>query len=137
MPLPKSVAKLNRRLTNPVARRFAGRVPPLAIVEHTGRRSGATYRTPVMAFPAGGGFAIVLTYGPDVDWVKNVLAERRAILEYGGKRLALGNPRLTRGIETIRLPWLARTVLPVVGVDLALHLGRVSPESPTDTDDPI
>lgn len=40
-----------------------------------GRRSGKPYRTPVNVFSTGvdgkPGVAILLTYGPDRDWLKN------------------------------------------------------------------
>ena len=48
--LPRAFARFNRRVANPVVRLVAGRLPPLAVVTHTGRRSGRSYRTPVMAF---------------------------------------------------------------------------------------
>ena len=59
------------RATGAVARSSFG---PFSIVRHTGRRSGKTYETPIIVQPVDGGFVIALTYGPDVDWYKNVLA---------------------------------------------------------------
>jgi len=95
MPLPQRLARFNRRVTNPIANRIAGRVPPLAIVVHTGRRSGRTYRTPVMAFrESPEGFVIALTYGPKTDWVRNVVAAGGCDLTRGGKTLRLAAPRL-------------------------------------------
>ncbi len=96
MPLPQRLARFNCRVTNPIANRIAGRVPPLAIVVHTGRRSGTPYRTPVMAFRArdGDGFVIALTYGPETDWVRNVLAGGGCDLTRGGTTLRLADPRL-------------------------------------------
>ena len=73
MPLPRGVARFNRRATNRVTRRIAGWIPGFAIVLHTGRRSGRTYRTPVNAFRGGDGYRIALTYGADSDWVRNVM----------------------------------------------------------------
>lgn len=75
VPLPRVVAHLNKRYTNqfiePVVRRFGG----FAVVTHHGRRSGATYRTPIFLFeeePAGDMF-VALTYGPSADWARNVM----------------------------------------------------------------
>jgi hypothetical protein len=48
--------RINRAFTNPAMRTIAGRVPPLAIVQHLGRRSGQSYRTPVLAFPTDEGY---------------------------------------------------------------------------------
>lgn len=93
MPLPKTLARLNKRITNPVMRRF-GRIPPLAIIVHRGRVSGREYRTPVFAFPTDEGFAIGLTYGRDVDWLKNVQAAGVCTFIRKGRSVELTNPRV-------------------------------------------
>lgn len=93
MPLPKALTRFNRRVANPVARRFA-RMPPMALVVHVGRTSGKEYRTPVLAFPAAEGFAIALTYGRDVDWLKNVLAAGGCSVVRWGRTVELANPRV-------------------------------------------
>lgn len=60
---------------NPLTRRLArSGVEPFAIVQHVGRRSRKWYETPIIVSPVSDGFVIELTYGPDVDWRKNVLA---------------------------------------------------------------
>ena len=60
---------------NPLTRRVAhSSFGPFAIVRHVGRRSGKVYETPIIARLVENGFVIELTYGPDVDWHKNVLA---------------------------------------------------------------
>jgi len=46
----------------------------MGLVVHRGRRSGRVYDTPVLVFPADDGYVIALTYGPDTDWIRNVLA---------------------------------------------------------------
>jgi deazaflavin-dependent oxidoreductase (nitroreductase family) len=61
---------LNRATTR-VARSRHG---PFALVRHVGRRSGRTYETPVILARVPGGFVAELTYGPDVDWYKNIVA---------------------------------------------------------------
>jgi deazaflavin-dependent oxidoreductase (nitroreductase family) len=68
------VARFNRRVTNPIQRLWAGWLPPFAIIENVGRRSGKAYRTPVGVFAVPGGFAVFLIYGPDRDWVRNLVA---------------------------------------------------------------
>jgi len=50
MPLPESVAVLNRRFTNRLTGSVADRLPGFAILIHTGRRSGTGYRTLVNVF---------------------------------------------------------------------------------------
>src|SRR5690349_15459491 len=99
MPLPRALARFNRRITNPLVRRFAGRLPPLGLVLHRGRRSGREYRTPVMAFPTGDRVTFALTHGPEVDWVRNVLEAGGCHLVYGGRTLSLREPHLVRVVE--------------------------------------
>ena len=94
MPLPRSVARVNRRVTNRLLGGLATRLPGFGVVVHTGRTSGRQYRTPVNLFRRGDRFVIALTYGPDADWVRNVLAEGGCTLETRGQTLPLSRPRL-------------------------------------------
>ena len=93
VPLPKTLARFNKRIANPIIRRFH-RLPPMAIIIHHGRTSGREYRTPLFAFATDEGFAIALTYGPDVDWLKNVTAAGRCSLIHRGEHCELNNPRV-------------------------------------------
>ncbi|WP_199254020.1 nitroreductase family deazaflavin-dependent oxidoreductase [Mycolicibacterium mengxianglii] len=74
MQLPQWLARFNRRVTNPVQRIWAGHLPAFGILEHVGRKSGKTYRTPLNVFPTSDGVAILLSYGPNRDWLKNLTA---------------------------------------------------------------
>ena len=123
MPLPRFIAKANRKITNPITRRFAGRIPPFAIMIHTGRTSGRQFRTPIMAFPVEDGFAIALTYGRSTDWEKNVLAAGRCELIYRKQTLVLVNPRIVaRTSSESAFPGIVRTVLRRTGVDNVMLL---------------
>ena len=124
MPFPDRLARFNRLVTNPLAQTIAGRLPPFALVLHRGRRTGKAYRTPVWAFPTpDGGFAIALTYGPDRDWVRNVLAQGGCALDRGGRRVPLAAPRILAGVQGSRLmPRLLRPVLRLLGVTDVLQL---------------
>lgn len=93
MPLPKTFARVNKLITNPVMRRF-GRVPPLAIIVHLGRSSGREYRTPVFAFPTDQGYAVALVFGHEVDWLKNVLAAGTCAIVRRGRPNEASNPRV-------------------------------------------
>ncbi len=73
-------------LTRKIARSSRG---PFAIVRHIGRRSGKTYETPIIVGPADDGFVFELTYGPDVDWYKNVQAAGRFTLRWHGRDYAI------------------------------------------------
>jgi deazaflavin-dependent oxidoreductase (nitroreductase family) len=94
MPLPRWVARFNRQVTNRLTLPLAGHLPHFGVVVHTGRKSNRVYRTPVNIFPRPGGYVIALTYGPDSDWVRNVLASGGATLETRGRTLRLTRPRL-------------------------------------------
>jgi deazaflavin-dependent oxidoreductase (nitroreductase family) len=131
MPLPDRLARINRRVTNPLARSLAGRLPPFAVVVHRGRTSGRVYRTPVMAFPAGDGLVIALTYGPDRDWVKNVLAEGGCALVRGGREIRLDSPEVVD--ERVGLPLMPAPVRPamrLLGVSAFLRLRPASADTP-------
>jgi deazaflavin-dependent oxidoreductase (nitroreductase family) len=97
MQLPQRLARFNRHVTNPIQRLWAGRLPPFGILEHVGRRSGKTYRTPLNVFPADidgePGVAILLTYGPDRDWLKNLHAAGGGQLQRNGKTFGVSQPQ--------------------------------------------
>jgi deazaflavin-dependent oxidoreductase (nitroreductase family) len=94
MPLPRSIARFNRRVTNRVLGPLARYLPSFGVVVHTGRKTHRVYRTPVNVFPRPGGYVVALTYGPQSDWVRNVLASGGCALETHGRTLRLTRPRL-------------------------------------------
>lgn len=94
MQLPQWLARANRRVTNPVQRMWAGWAPSYGILEHVGRRSGKRYRTPLTVFNTAEGIAIMLTYGPDRDWLKNLTAAGSATMRRHGKTFAVSEPRV-------------------------------------------
>ncbi len=103
MQMPQALARFNRHVTNPVQRLWAGWLPPFAIVEHVGRRSGKPYRTPVNVFSADvdgkPGVAILLTYGPDRDWLKNLTAAGGGRMRRNGKDFGIADPRVVTKAE--------------------------------------
>ena len=91
--LPRRLARINRVVTNPIQGQWAWLLPPWAIVCHRGRRSGRLYRTPVLAFKRGRTLAIVILYGEQSDWLRNVLAGGgRGVRR--GRTYALIDPRV-------------------------------------------
>jgi hypothetical protein len=64
------------RKLNPVIGRFAGRRHShiAAQIRHVGRRSAKTYVTPVSARLLGDVALVLLTFGNQSDWVRNVRA---------------------------------------------------------------
>jgi deazaflavin-dependent oxidoreductase (nitroreductase family) len=93
------------RVINPVTRLFAGWLPGFAILSHVGRKSGRTYRTPINVFRLGDQYLFALTYGSDVDWVKNVLAAGGCEMRTRGKDVRLVEPELLVDPELRLLPW--------------------------------
>jgi deazaflavin-dependent oxidoreductase (nitroreductase family) len=94
VPIPKAVARFNRHVTNPLARRVAGWAPGFCILNHVGRRSGRLYQTPLNVFAAPGGFVFALTYGRDTDWVHNVMAAGHCTIRHRNEVFTLVEPRL-------------------------------------------
>ncbi len=119
MPLPRALARFNRRVTNKILGPLAHLTPPFAIVVHVGRSSGREYRTPVWAFRTESGFAIALTYGgARTEWVKNVLANEAATLITRGANHELTHPRILHGERGMRIvPPPTRPALRVLRVD--------------------
>jgi deazaflavin-dependent oxidoreductase (nitroreductase family) len=79
---------------NRISRRFAGRLPGFGILLYRGRKSGKPYRTPMNVFRRGDEYVLALTYGSDVQWVKNVLAAGGCELVTRGRTIRLVDPRL-------------------------------------------
>jgi deazaflavin-dependent oxidoreductase (nitroreductase family) len=94
MPIPLAVGKWNKAGLNRVIRLIAPWAPGMGLIVHRGRRSGRSYETPVQVFPTGDGYVIALTYGPDADWTKNVLAAGGCELRTRGATVRLTEPRL-------------------------------------------
>jgi deazaflavin-dependent oxidoreductase (nitroreductase family) len=122
MPLPRFIARVNRRVTNRLLGGLATRLPWFGVVVHTGRRSRRQYRTPVNIFRRGDRYIIALTYGPNADWVRNVLAEGGCTLETRGRTLRLSSPRLFRDERRYAVPAPVRLVLGLVNVSDFLEL---------------
>jgi deazaflavin-dependent oxidoreductase (nitroreductase family) len=132
MPIPKVVGQWNKAGLNRLTRHIAPWMPGFGVIVHRGRRSGARYQTPVNVFRAGNGYVIALTYGPDTDWVKNVLAAGGCELRTHGQAIQLGSPRLfhdqsRRGIRPVE-----RQVLRILNVAdfLSLTLAPASSAAP-------
>lgn len=121
MVLPRTLARFNRYVTNPVAGIGAGRIPGCGIVVHRGRRSGRTYRAPVMVFARDDHYRIALTYGRDTDWVKNCLAAGGCTLETRGASVALIDPVVHRDASASWAPPGIRQALTVLSAEYYLQ----------------
>ena len=115
MPIPKSVARFNKRVTNRVTGLFAGWAPGFAMLTHRGRKSARLYEIPVNVFGRPDGYRFALTYGADTDWVKNVLAAGGCTIRTRRREVTLIEPRLGSDPTLSWAPFPARLVLPLVG----------------------
>jgi deazaflavin-dependent oxidoreductase (nitroreductase family) len=111
VPLSRSLARFNRRVTNPVIGRIAGWMPGFAILIHVGARTGRSYRTPVNVFRRRGEYVFALTYGSSALWVRNVLVAGECDIETRRRRVHLTNPRLRVDPSLADLPAPARFLL--------------------------
>jgi deazaflavin-dependent oxidoreductase (nitroreductase family) len=112
------VRTLNKHVTNKLFMKFAGvSRTPFAVIRHVGRRSGRQYQTPIVVMPISGGFMAALTYGPEVDWYRNVLAAGRCEILWHGKEYAIDDitpvDRET-GLAAFSFPF--RPILRLVGI---------------------
>ena len=115
MPAPLSATPYVRRFVNPVLIHLAG-IGWFADLEHVGRRSGTVRHTPLLAFRDGDRVTLALTYGPHVQWLKNIRAAGRCRMRLGGQLLQLGAPRDLPAAEGLaRMPQPIRSVLARTG----------------------
>ena len=126
MPIPLRVARFNRRVTNPLLGTFSDWLPPFATLHHVGRTSGRRYRTPVFAFARSRGIVIALTYGTEVQWLRNLEAGGEARLVRRGRVLVLSGPRRLHGQAGARLvPRAIRAGLRLMRVDDFVELAAL------------
>jgi deazaflavin-dependent oxidoreductase (nitroreductase family) len=119
------------RFVNPVTRRFAHWLPGLGIIRYRGRRSGTVYRTPMNVFRHGDSYVFALTYGPEVQWVKNVLASGRAELEIRRHRVRLTDPEVIHDPTRRLMPLPVRFFLGLMRVSMFLRMRIVTDDGPS------
>jgi deazaflavin-dependent oxidoreductase (nitroreductase family) len=123
MVAPRGLARFNRHVTNRVFGTIAPVAPGFGMLVHTGRKSGRTFRTPVNIFRTDGGYVVALTYGPQSDWVRNVLAAGGCDVTMRGRTVHLTEPEIVHDPQRHLMPAFARPILGALGVDdfLVLH----------------
>lgn len=85
---------LATRFIDPFVLPIATRLPAFGVLTHVGRKTGRVYRTPISLFRRGDDYLFFLTYGSDVQWVKNVIAAGSCSVETGGRVVELVEPDL-------------------------------------------
>lgn len=126
MVLPLHATAAVRRVLNPVLGAVADDVPPLVALHHVGRTSGRRYRTPVLAFRTPRGVVVALTYGPGVQWLRNVEAAGGARMVRARRVLVLADPVRLHGAQGAALvPGWTRSALRLLRVDEFVELAVV------------
>jgi deazaflavin-dependent oxidoreductase (nitroreductase family) len=131
MPIPRIVRQWNRAGLNRATKHIAPWTPGFGVVIHRGRRSGRRYQTPVNVFATEDGYRLALTYGPDTDWVKNVLAAGGCELRTRGRTIQLTAPRLYHDESRAGIRPLERQLLRIIGVADFLSLKTTSAAATT------
>ncbi len=129
MKIPSGVRYFNKRFFNPLTGKIArSSWGPFCIIYHVGCRSCKPYETPIIAFPTTFGFVVALTYGPEVDWYRNILAAGHCQIGWHGKvypiqKIEPVDPKTALPL----LPWFFRAVLSLVGLKDFIKLEGQSP----------
>ncbi len=121
------MGRLNKVAFNRVTRPLLRHLPGFGVVHHRGRRSGRWYGTPVNLFPVEGGFVIALFYGPQTDWVRNVVAAGGCEIETRGRRVRCEAPRLYQDEGRHHVRPLERVAMRLLDVDHFLELRSTGP----------
>ena len=126
MAIPHAVGRFNKVVTNKVFVHLAGHGPFIQL-EHVGRRSGRLYSVPLNAFRTGGHRDLALTYGPRVDWLRNVRAAGGCRVRIGREIVTLGAPvDLSTDVGMARMPAPTRVVLRLTRVEGVVEMPVLS-----------
>lgn len=99
------VRYFNKRYLNPqMLRRAEYHTVYYAVIQHTGRRSGQKYATPVVAdFSIDRTSVLIpLPYGAETDWCRNVLAGGRCTISKNGMSYSIVEPQILNAPEALR-----------------------------------
>jgi len=126
MPLPHWLTRVNLAFGNRLLAPFTAFLPGFGVLEHIGRQSGTVRRTPLTIFKRGPDrFVIALTYGTEVQWLRNVLAAGECRVRTRGRWVRLAAPRRFNDPSRREVPWPVRPILRLLGVTEFLELRRV------------
>jgi hypothetical protein len=85
----------------------------------------------VVAKPTGGGFAIPLPYGTDVDWLRNLQAADGGILQLDSARYRIADPRIVAVDELTELPRIWRALSRLYGIRHWLTTATIAADTGT------
>jgi deazaflavin-dependent oxidoreductase (nitroreductase family) len=118
----QGIRRFTIRFVNPVTRLVAGWLPGFGILRYRGRTTGKAYRTPMNVFRSGDHMVFALTYGRDVQWVKNVFAAGELEVRTRGRDLRLVEPELFHDPHQREMPILIRPFLAAMNVTEFLRM---------------
>jgi deazaflavin-dependent oxidoreductase (nitroreductase family) len=131
----RRAARFNRLIGNQIPGRILPLLPGFGAVQHRGRRSGRLYRTPVKVFRRGDSYVMSLAYGPDSDWVKNVVAAGGCELMTGGHHVRLTTPWVFEDRQLSIVPKPLRPVLRAVKAFNFIELRIADAAAPSTSSD--
>ena len=117
------------RVFNRFSRLFAGWLPGFGLLVYRGRKTGREYRTPMNVFRRGNEYVFALTYGADVQWVKNIVAAGTCGLATRGRTVRLVEPVLFTDPKRSAMPLPVRIFLGPLRVTEFLRM-RVDDPAP-------
>jgi deazaflavin-dependent oxidoreductase (nitroreductase family) len=82
------------RYIDPLLLPLARKLPAFGVLTHVGRKTGRIYHTPINLFRQGDEYLFFLTYGSEVQWVRNVIAAGSCSVETRGRVVELVRPEL-------------------------------------------
>jgi deazaflavin-dependent oxidoreductase (nitroreductase family) len=131
-PLVLDTVRRTSRAMKPLALKSAGMPGAYAsVIRHVGRTTGRAYETPVGAVATDDGFVIALPYGPNTDWLKNVLASGSATIVDEGNTYDVDRPEVVPMAAAGRcFSSQDQRAHRVFGVDLCLRVRRLGPGQP-------
>lgn len=114
-----AVRQFNKHVLNPAMLTVAGRRYWYAsTIQHTGRKSGKRYTTPIVAVPVTDGLVVPLPYGTGVDWLRNVRAAGSATITCKGQTYHVVRPEVVdESVVEPLLPAARRRVFHAFDVD--------------------
>lgn len=129
-PLVLNAVRRSGRATKRFVLKSSGTPGGIAsVIRHVGRTTGRPYETPVQAVATDDGFVIALPYGPNTDWLKNVLMIGSATIVHEGSSYEVGWPKLVpMSVAASRFSAKDQRTHRLFRVDQALQVRRVGPD---------
>jgi deazaflavin-dependent oxidoreductase (nitroreductase family) len=124
------LARFNRVVTNRLLRPLAVVLPNFGVIGHQGRVSGRQYQTVVNWWRDEETAIVALTYGRDVDWLKNLSAAGGGVIASRGRIYRVGKPVVIGPEGLSRMPGAVRVILSTIDVDTFAVMPLVKPDRP-------